>query len=117
MPTQSDTAVKRIIREYGVANEINIALDIFLIEGIGLSRHYALACTALLELFKKDGLLRGSPSIDLKRVGSGNHVWCRYTSSKGEVYILDAAKKYFGKLEHVPNENKLLYKRPDDLSE
>ncbi len=87
-----------------------ITLDLFIKNKIGVCRHMALACGALLELFKKDGYIRGNASID-RNTGKGGHAWCRYTNSGGEVYILDVAQGYIGRIEKAKNWD---YRRPDE---
>jgi hypothetical protein len=115
MPKQDDSAVEEIIHRYGVEKDGKISLDVFLLEDVGVCRHDALACAALLELFKEDGIIRGKPSVDRNSTSLGGHAWCRYTNSAGEVFILDVAQGYLGKLEKAQDKNRWVYQRPEDF--
>lgn len=106
-----DASVEEIISKYGVENDGKISLNIFLHEGVGICRHQALACAALLERFKKYGHISGKPSVDRNSLCNGGHAWCRYTNSFGNVYILDVAQNYIGRLEDV---EKWDYRRPGE---
>jgi len=112
MPIQDNDAVEKIIDEYSVRNDGKISLDVFLEEGVGVCRHDALACAALLELFGKDGITRGKASVDRNSTNLGGHAWCRYKNSGNEIYILDVAQDYIGKLEDASNWE---YQRPEDF--
>ncbi|MFH1065535.1 MAG: hypothetical protein V1734_03455 [Nanoarchaeota archaeon] len=103
-------AVDRLVDICNSGTDGKIALDIFIKNKVGVCRHMALACGALLELFKKDGFVSGNVSIDRNTDGSG-HAWCRYTNSGGEVYILDVAQSYIGRMEKAENWD---YRRPDE---
>lgn len=115
MSIQNRDAVKELIHRYGAEKDVKIALDVFLEEGVGFCRHYALACGALLELFKKEGFIKGKISVDRNSTHLGGHAWCRYTNPDGEVFILDVAQKYFGRLEDSVNGGRWDYHRPEDL--
>jgi len=106
-------AVDEIIDNYKVRGNKKIALDVFIKKGVGVCRHQALACGTLLELFKKEGYISGKPSIDRNRDKNKSHAWCRYTNSKGEVFILDVANEYIGPLK-TAGKYRWSYERPED---
>jgi hypothetical protein len=106
--------VDEIIEELGVGNDGKVALDVFIERGVGVCRHHALTCAALLELFKIDGYIRGTPSVDRNSTELGAHAWCRYTNSRGEVFILDPTLGFLGRLEDAEEKGIWQYKRPED---
>ena len=114
MPRQDYEAVKEIINRYGVEEDGKISLGVFLEEGAGVCRHDALACAALLERFKEEGIVKGRASLDRNSNHLGGHAWCRYTNSGGEVFILDVAQNFLGRLEESLNEDRWAYQRPED---
>jgi hypothetical protein len=93
-----------------------IYLSAFL-EG-GVCRHQALLTGYLLEKLSTEGFLGGKVSIDRNFVkGKGGHAWVRYTNSKGNVFILDSAKQYIGRLDKISDEKKRwFYERPEDTN-
>lgn len=105
-----EKAVDALVNLVNCGKDRKIALDMFIDRKIGVCRHMALACGALLEMFVKEGYLRGKVSIDRNKI-RGGHVWCRYTNSGGTVYILDVAQGYIGKIENAKNWD---YRRPDE---
>lgn len=109
MSIQSQDAVNDILLKYDVRNRGKIPLDVFLEEGAGVSRHDALACAVLLELFKKDKFIEGSPSI----ARNSDRVWCKYTNPKNEIYILDVEFGFFGKLEESLQKDLDVYKKSE----
>ncbi len=115
MPTQDYRAVKEIIRRCGVERDGKISLDVFLEEGVGVCRHDALACAIVLELFKREGITHGKASVDRNCSFLGGHTWCRYVNSVGEVFILDVAQGYLGRLKDAPDDYKQVYQRPEEL--
>lgn len=93
-----------------------VSLGSFVSERIGVCRHQALLGAYLLEKFKKDGHIQGKVSVDRNFVrGKGGHAWVRYTNSEGEVYIIDPAQKYLGRLKDI-NEERWFYERPEDFN-
>ncbi len=70
----------------------------------------------LLERLSKDGLVGGKVSVDRNYVqGLGGHAWVRYTNSGGEVFILDSAQGYIGRLDEMDESQKRwFYERPED---
>jgi len=110
----SEVKVSEIIEKSGVSGDRKIALDVFIKEGVGACRHRALACAALLELFKRNGYIQGTPSVDRNSTELGGHAWCRYTNSAREVFILDPTLSFLGSLEEAESEGIWQYKRPED---
>ncbi|MCK5149848.1 hypothetical protein KAJ87_02890 [Candidatus Pacearchaeota archaeon] len=115
MPKQSEVFVKNLINKYGLGQDKKIALDVFLDNKIGVCRHDALTCTLLLELFKKEKFIKGESNINRNSAKFGGHAWCRYKNSDCEIFILDVAKKYIGRLENAPKKVRWCYERPDDF--
>lgn len=102
----------QIARQYP---DKKVALGVYISQGFGVCRHQALLVAYLLEKLKKDGYVQGKVSVDRNYVrGKGGHAWARYTNSLGEVYIIDPAQQYLGKLSKVP-EDRWFYERPEDL--
>lgn len=106
----NEAAADRLVNICNSGTDGKIALDVFIKNEIGVCRHMALACGALLELFRKEGYINGNVSID-RNTDKGGHAWCRYTNSGGEVYILDVAQKYIGRMDKATNWD---YRRPDE---
>jgi hypothetical protein len=104
-------AVNALVDSVNCKKDRKIALDMFLDRNIGVCRQMALACGVLLELFRKDGYIRGNASIDRNTDVPGGHAWCRYTNLGGEVFILDVAQKYIGRMDKAKNWD---YRRPDE---
>jgi len=119
MPKQDEKAVEELVKKYGAQNDCKINLDVFLDEGTGVCRHDALACAATLELFKKEGIITGKPSVDRNSDSFDGkvqgHAWCRHLNSIGQVFILDVAQNFIGRLEKAPDKNRWAYERPEDF--
>jgi hypothetical protein len=96
LPTQSPSAVEALIEEWGVGKDGKVALDAFIAAGVGVCRHSALTAGVLLELFKREGHIRGIASVDRNSTSQGAHEWARYTAHNGTVTILDITQKYLG---------------------
>lgn len=99
-----------------------VALDIFIEHGKGVCRHMALLCGVLLEKCINDGFLFGQVSIDRNSIEEeGGHAWCRCTMENNEIFILDPAQHFFGRLD--VNDKKTIikgyhiwdYYRPEDI--
>lgn len=86
--------------------------------GGGVCRHQALLTGYLLERLSKEGYLRGRVSVDRNYVeGKGGHAWTRYENSIGDIYILDSAQKYIGKLNDMSDsQDRWFYEREEDKS-
>jgi len=110
----NEEEVEKIIKELRAGNDRKVALDVFIEKGVGVCRHHALACAALLELFRKEGYVQGSPSVDRNSTKLGAHAWCRYTNSAGEVFILDPTLGFLGTPEEAEKKGMWQYKRPED---
>jgi len=116
LPVQDENAVRDLIEKYELRNDVMVPLDFFLERGIGICRHSALACGALLELLKKDGIIRGKASIDRNSISRvGGHAWCRYTSFNGKVFILDVTLEYLGTLSNASKKGRWNYRRAEDF--
>ncbi|MEK6890968.1 MAG: hypothetical protein AABX03_02425 [Nanoarchaeota archaeon] len=110
----SEILVERLIGTYLAWDDRKMNLDRFIENRVGVCRHYALACGVLLELFKKNGNIFGTPSIDRSTTFEGAHAWCRYTGSCGEVRILDVMQNFFGSIQEAESEGRWDYRRPED---
>lgn len=106
----SKKGLNELIKKARIGNGQIVPLGFFIKAGKGVCRHMAPACGVLLELFRKAGYIKGKISIDRNTAKTG-HAWCRYTNSGGEVYILDVAQDYIGRLEKAKNWD---YRRPDE---
>jgi|SRR3989344_556451 len=112
MPIQNNQLFEELIRKKTVQDYEKILLGTFLREGIGVSQHDALACASLLESFRDEGHIGGKANVNLNSSELGENVWCRYTTSTGEVFILDVWQNYFGRLS---NFNKVNYQISEDF--
>lgn len=82
--------------------------------GGGVCRHQALLTGYLLERLAQEGAVRGQASVDRNYVvGQGGHAWARYTNYDGDVFILDPAQDYIGRLDEI-GEYRWFYERPED---
>lgn len=97
-----------------------IELSSFMKAGVGVCRHQALACAALLERFQDEGHIGGTTSVDRSTTWNprkdrhDGHAWTRYTPRSGQVVILDVAQDYFGFLEDVDPAEQWNYLRPEE---
>ncbi|HOA12047.1 MAG TPA: hypothetical protein PKK04_02085, partial [Candidatus Woesebacteria bacterium] len=79
----------------------------------GVCRHQALLTGYLLERLAREGIIRGQASVDRNYVEDlGGHAWARYTNHDGDVFILDSALNYIGRLDEI-NEYRWFYERPE----
>lgn len=81
------------------SNKVNLGW--YLYDGKGVCRHMALASAWLGGELVDKGLLRGRVTAEVNQRLTDNlaHEWARFTDDFGEVYIIDPAQNYFGKLE------------------
>ncbi|MFC1730883.1 hypothetical protein ACFL6I_11165 [candidate division KSB1 bacterium] len=118
MPEQSEVKIRNLMKRMKVHADKKVALDVFLEIGIGVCRHTSVACGAVLEMFRNDGLIDGHISADRNYDPNyGSHAWCRYEKRNGEIWVLDNALGNFGRIEKVTgnfSEGKWDYMRPDD---
>jgi len=110
-------AVDKIVQKSGTKDSGKIALDWFIQEGKGVCRHQGLAVAAILEKFKKDGILRGRVSMDRNQMDAGGHGWARYVNSGGQVYILDVAQDFIGTVEDSVGKASWDYRRPEEQAQ
>lgn len=112
----SEVGVEQIAREFHLQPDQKIGLNQYLIRKVGVCRHQALLAGYLLEKLVKRRHLGGKVSLDRNSVpGEGDHAWVRYTTTIGEVYILDVTNGFIGKLQDtVGNPSRWQYQRPED---
>ena len=112
-------------RSYGqdrMPKDAKIELSEYIDDGTGVCREQSLAVGALLELFKQDGVLSGTPRIhrnfrspiDSPNDRSG-HQWVRYTNSGGEPFILDVAAPFIGALADKVTTGHTRYLQPGEV--
>ncbi len=106
-------ATQRVIAEH--THDDKFALDSFLLNKVGICRHQALLGGYLLEKLIAEGKIHGRVSVDRNYVEEkGGHAWVRYTNSNNEVFIIDPAQHYFGRLDEI-DEDRWFYERPSDI--
>lgn len=114
MPHGNLDNIKSKLLSSGIGANGCASLDFFIENGMGICRHLALTCAALLEKFKADGHIRGNASVDrcsdVSRKAS--HGWCRYTADSGNVHILDVGMGYLGS--PVSEDAPWHYSRPEE---
>lgn len=102
-------------------------LAMFVHAGAGVCRHQALLAAYLLERLMQESdrklRLNGQFSLERNQVAMTDenqhlaHVWVRYTTSDGEVYIIDPAQRKFGRLRDLMGQaGAWEYARPEDLA-
>jgi len=103
-------------------------LSAFLHAGVGVCRHQGATAALIMERILKDlananeGMLTGEVSFDAninwnamgdERVGG--HAWARFKSGDdGEVYIIDVAQGFHGRLVDAKGDHLWKYARPED---
>lgn len=93
-----------------------VALEIYINNQAGVCRHQSLLVGYLLEKLVGDKVLRGKVSVERNFIpGEGGHSWVRYTSSAGDVYILDPAQHFIGTLEEAKRRAFWDYRRPEEV--
>jgi len=89
--------VLNVARQYP---DQKVSLDYFIQNKKGVCRHMGLLCGVLLEKIRDHGIIRGKVSIDRNSIPMvGGHAFCRYTNSAGDIFILDVARHFLGKLD------------------
>jgi len=98
-----------------------VSLASFLNAGIGVCRHQAVASALMIEQLIEQGYTRGKVSVDSNvnwnATGDeiiGGHAWTRFEDDNGEVYIVDVAQGYHGKLSDANTRDRWNYARPGD---
>lgn len=101
----------------GLQPDQKISLSSFLKSKGGVCRHQALLAAYLLEKLKSDGLVNGNVSVDRNYVsGQGGHAWVRYVNSVGEIFVIDPAQNFIGKIDEA-GEDQWFYKRPSTFGD
>jgi hypothetical protein len=115
MPYSNDV-VASIVNKH--QKDTKVALNSFINRGGGVCRHQALLVGYILERMQSSGELSEEDRISVDRngeKGGGGHVWVRYKSSDGTVYIIDPAQDFVGTLEEADAlERTWSYARPED---
>ena len=94
-----------------------IALSVFINSKGGVCRHEALLAAYLLEKLKVDKYVSGKVSVDRNFVeGKGGHAWVRYVNSANQVYIIDPAQNFIGRIEDI-GLDQWFYTRPSSFSQ
>lgn len=92
-----------------------IAINKYISRGIGVCRTQAALCAYLAERLSKEDVIEGRASIDRNTFDDSGHAWARFITPSGEVYIIDPAQKYIGKLKDVDRNKSWDYRRSEDL--
>ncbi|MEM2031937.1 MAG: hypothetical protein QW210_01190 [Candidatus Woesearchaeota archaeon] len=111
--------------KYAIDNKDNdkfyVPLDFYIKEGKGICKQFSLLYGYFLEKLIQEKYLPGSFAIDLNYrdfndLPSGGHMWVRYTSEAGNVFILDNNHiiELFSSKE---NKSNAYYKRPYEFEE
>jgi hypothetical protein len=94
----------------GANVDTKINLYAFIKGGAGVCRHQALLAAYILERLSNPyaPLLPGKVSVDRNHnlETRDGHAWARFTAPNGEVYIIDPAQNYVGKLRDAEGEIK-----------
>ncbi|OGM10875.1 hypothetical protein A2W13_00295 [Candidatus Woesebacteria bacterium RBG_16_36_11] len=94
-----------------------IALSVFIKNRGGECRHQALLAAYLLEKLRIDNYVNGKVSVDRNYVeGMGGHAWVRYINSANDVYIIDPAQNFIGKIEDTGSDQ-WFYERPSSFTQ
>lgn len=108
------------VRESSTTGTNKVNLGWYLNDGKGVCRHMALAAAWLGGGAAERGELTGRVTAEVNQRLEDNsaHEWARFTDSFGEVYIIDPAHGYFGRLKDsldlTSDENKRWYYFRDD---
>lgn len=110
-------AVDKLFEErLGGVDHQKVSLNAYIVGdekgGFGECRHQALFAGAVLERLIDEGVMNGQVSVERNRVKRrkddkyDGHSWVRYTSSSGDVCIIDVAQHKFGPLEKMMEANR-----------
>lgn len=100
-------ATDEILKSQGGKDGTKVSLSVYIEKGKGVCRHQALFAGTLLERLVDTGVLNGQVSVDRseRRAAQDDsrdgHAWVRYTTSSGEVIILDPAQQKMDTLENL----------------
>lgn len=112
---RSAAGVSRLNHQLGAGPDTKVHIDCYIRARVGVCRHMALTCAAILERMVESQLLGGKVSHDRNSIpGKGAHAWCRYTSSSGAIVILDPMQEFFGTLEESRDPSHWDYARPEE---
>ncbi len=121
------SAVDRILAKAGGQDGTKIALDAYVMSGVGVCRHQALFAGQILESLADMGYVGGKASVErnIDRRSADDkydgHSWVRYTNSGGQVFIMDIAHGKLGSLDSLMaararGEAVWDYARPEDYA-
>jgi hypothetical protein len=116
MRYDSDAVDRLFEKDLGGVDHRKVSLNSYIVGdqkgGFGECRHQALFAGAILERLIDDGVMNGQVSVERNRVRRrgddkyDGHSWVRYTSSSGDVCIIDIAQHKFGPLETMIERNR-----------
>ncbi len=116
MPMQDDDAVREFLAKNNLNNDMKVTLDSFLSAGLGVCRHDALACGAVLEMFQTNGHLPGwKMSVDRNSNHLGGHAWTRAQNPDGTVYVVDVRQDFCGTIQLANPADRWAYERAEDF--
>jgi hypothetical protein len=109
IPT-NEQKTDQLITKYIQDKDVDLA--VFIRNRSGVCRHQALLAGYLLEKAIQNGIIHGQVSIDrnLDTAKQACHAWVRYTNSAGQVYVLDIAQHFLGRIEDT--KGNWSYERP-----
>lgn len=107
--------VEQLGRELNLKPNQKVTLNAYMKRGTGVCRHQALATGVLLEMFKNDSLIRGTPRVHKSSRPDSGHAWVRYTSHGGVVAILDVAHGQIGRLDSIAGRAQWDYRLPEEI--
>ncbi|NQV12420.1 hypothetical protein HQ524_03575 [Candidatus Uhrbacteria bacterium] len=116
----AESKIEKILdEELGINREDKkVDLSFFISKKAGVCRHQVLLVAYLLERLIKYGQLEGEASVDRNAIpGIGAHTWVRYTSSRGDISIIDASMGYIGTLEDSKKKGGWNYSRPEEMEQ
>lgn len=115
-PRDTENALKQLRHNLRLSPDSEVSLDSFILNETGEADHQALLAGYLLERTQNESsqYIPGNISIDRNWLPGNSHTWIRYTSSNGDVYIIDPKKNYLGMLDNYSC-NRWPYERPSDL--
>ncbi len=99
-----------LVRTQAITNDLidkKINLYAFIKQRAGVCRHQALLTGYFLEMLQKQGFIQGARvSVDrnYQPDSRDGHAWARFTAPNGEVYVIDPAQHYVGRLQDAEGE-------------